>query len=76
MEQHQKNTIDDRLSSSHTNNLANLVRNYVHYDNLASTFQKQTQNARIVRDDFEQRIINHLKDKKMDNAIIQIVGGK
>jgi len=56
--------------------LANLIRNYVHYDNLASTLNKQTQNARIVRDDFEQRIITELRNKKMENAIIQIVGGK
>jgi len=56
--------------------IANLIRNYVHYDNLASNFQKQTNNARIVRDDFEKRIINELKNSKMQNAIIQIVGGK
>ncbi len=56
--------------------IANLIRNYVHYDNLVSNFQKQTQNARIVRDDFENRIINELKKSKMENAIIQIVGGK
>jgi len=56
--------------------LSNLIRNYVHYDNLTSTLNKQTQNARIVRDDFEQRIIKELRDKKMENAIIQIVGGK
>jgi hypothetical protein len=56
--------------------LSNLIRNYVHYDNLTSTLNKQTHNARIVRDDFEQRIITELRDKKMENAIIQIVGGK
>jgi hypothetical protein len=56
--------------------IANLIRNYVHYDNLVSNFQKQTQNARIVRDSFEQRIINDLKKNKMETAVIQIVGGK
>ena len=56
--------------------LSNLIRNYVHYDNLTSTLNKQTHNARIVRDDFEQRIITELRDKKMEHAIIQIVGGK
>lgn len=56
--------------------IAKLIRNYVHYDNLVSNFQKQTQNARIVRDDFETRIINELKKNNMENAIIQIVGGK
>jgi hypothetical protein len=56
--------------------IANLIRNYVHYDNLSSNFQKQTQNARIVRDSFEKRIIDELKRTKMENAVIQIVGGK
>lgn len=56
--------------------IANLIRNYVHYDNLVTNFQKQTQNARIVRDDFEKRTINELKISGMENAIIQIVGGK
>ena len=56
--------------------IANLVRNYVHYDNLAYSLQKQTNNAKIVRDDFEKRIIDELKKTNMENAIIQIVGGK
>jgi hypothetical protein len=56
--------------------IASLIRNYVHYDNLASQFYKQTQNARAVRDDYEKRIIEELKKNKMENAIIQIVGGK
>jgi hypothetical protein len=56
--------------------VASLIRNYVHYDNLASQFYKQTQNARAVRDDYERRIIEELKKNKMENAIIQIVGGK
>ena len=56
--------------------LSNLIRNYVHYDNLTSTLNKQAHNARIVRDDFEERIIKELRGKKMEHAIIQIVGGK
>jgi hypothetical protein len=56
--------------------IANLVRNYVHYDNLVISLQKQTNNARVVRDDFEKRIIDELKKNNLENAIIQIVGGK
>jgi len=62
--------------SNQFEDLSNLIRNYVHYDNLTSTLNKQAHNARIVRDDFEERIIKELRDKKMENAIIQIVGGK
>ena len=56
--------------------IANLIRNYVHYDNLSVSLQKQLNNSRIVRDDFETRIISELQKNKMENAIIQIVGGK
>lgn len=56
--------------------IANLVRSYVHYDNLVSSLNKQTQNARVVRDEFERRIIQVLDEKQMKHAIIQIVGGK
>jgi len=56
--------------------IGNLVRSYVHYDNLTSSLHKQTNNARIVRDEFENRIIKTLQDSNMKNAIIQIVGGR
>ena len=56
--------------------IANLVRSYVHYDNLTASLNKQTQNARTVRDEFERRIIKELDEKNMKHAIIQIVGGK
>ena len=64
------------MSIVNKEDIASLVRNYVHYDNLTTTFNKQTQNARSVRDDYEKRIIHELKNKNMEHAIIQIVGGK
>ncbi len=59
-----------------TNQLGNWVRNFVHYDNLASSLQKQLQNARKVKDDFEGKIISSLEASNMSNAVIQIAGGK
>ena len=59
-----------------TQTLGNWVRNYVHYDNLASSLNKQLQNARKVKDEFESRIIGALQGNKMDNAVIQIAGGR
>jgi hypothetical protein len=59
-----------------TNQLGNWVRTYVHYDNLASSLQKQLQNARKVKDDFETKIISTLEASNMGNTIIQIAGGK
>lgn len=62
--------------SMNTQDLANLVRNWVHYDNLTSTFSKQTQTARRVRDEFENRILHQLRSSNMENAVIQIHGGR
>lgn len=59
-----------------TQGLEHLVRNYVHYDNLATGLYRQTVNARKVRDDFEGKIISNLQLNNMENAIIQIAGGR
>lgn len=59
-----------------TNQLGNWVRNYVHYDNLSSSLNKQLQNARKVKDEFEDKIIQALENNNMSNAVIQIAGGK
>lgn len=56
--------------------LAHNVRGWVHYDNLTSTLQKQTLNARKLRDSFEQEVQNLLKAHQMTNAVIQISGGQ
>ena len=59
-----------------TNNLADMIRNWVHLDNLAATFNRQAQQARTARSRWENQIIDHLKETKMTNAIIQIAGGR
>ena len=56
--------------------LGNFVRNWVHYDNLASSLYKQSMSARKVRDDFEGKIIQQLKFSGMENAIIQTNNGR
>ncbi len=52
------------------------VRNWVHYDTLATSLYRQTINARKVRDEFETKIIDALRTSKMENAVIQIGGGR
>lgn len=52
------------------------VRNWVHYDNLATSLYRQTTNARKVRDEFETKIIDALRSSQMENAVIQIAGGR
>jgi hypothetical protein len=52
------------------------VRNWVHYDNLATSLYRQTVNARKVRDEFESKILEGLRASQMENAVIQIAGGR
>lgn len=59
-----------------THDLAFWVRNWVHYDNLATGLYRQTSNARKVRDEFEEKILATLRSTNMENAIIQIAGGR
>jgi hypothetical protein len=57
------------------NDISTMVRNYVHYDNLANNYSKQASGARKLRDEFESNIITNLRANNMENAIIQISGG-
>jgi hypothetical protein len=56
--------------------LPSLVRNWVHYDNLATKYSKEATAAKGMRDDFEAKILGNLRSSKMENAIIQIGGGE
>jgi hypothetical protein len=59
-----------------TQELGNIVRNWVHYDNLTSSLSKQTQSARKIRDEFEAKILQQLHVHNMETAVIQIQGGR
>ena len=59
-----------------TQEIGFLVRNYIHYDNLATSLYRQTVNARKLRDEFETKIIQALRSSKMENAIIQVGDGR
>ena len=65
-----------RINSMNTQELGNFVRNWVHYDNLASSLSKQTQNARKIRDTFENKSLEDLRTHNMESAVIQIQGGR
>ena len=55
--------------------IGTLVRYWLHYNNLSSSFYKQFGAARKVRDDYEKQVITTLQQKGMENATIQIGGG-
>lgn len=55
--------------------IGSFVRNWLHYDGLASSFYRQSTRARQVRDEFETKIVDTLRQNRMENAVIQINGG-
>jgi hypothetical protein len=55
--------------------IGTFVRYWLHYSNLTSSFYKQYGAAKKVKDDYEQQIINNLKQTGMEKATIQINGG-
>jgi len=64
-----------RMSGEH-DQLTTWIRNWVHYDNMATNFSKQSTTSRKIRDENEEKIIDTLRVKKMENAQIQINGAK
>jgi hypothetical protein len=64
------------MSEINTNTLADMIRSWVHFDNLAATFTRQGQQARTARSRWEVQVIEYLNKTNMANAIIQIAGGR
>ena len=56
--------------------LPTLVRNFVHYDNLASNYSKQASGARHLRNEYESKVIHALRSNNMENAVIQVSGAR
>ena len=55
--------------------IGTFVRYWLHYNNLASSFYKQFGAARKIRDEYENKVIDTLKQKGMERATIQVGGG-
>lgn len=68
--------MSDGQSQLDTNSLAQMVRSWVHFDNLAATFQRQAQQARSARFRWETQIMDYLRINRIPNAILQIAGGR
>jgi hypothetical protein len=64
------------MSEINTNTLEDMIRSWVHFDNLAATFTRQGQQARTARSRWEVQVIDYLTKTNMANAIIQIAGGR
>lgn len=66
----------NQMTTQNPTEIGSLIRNWVHYDTMASSFYKQTLNARKIRSEYESKILTNLNQNKMENAIIQINGGR
>jgi len=66
----------DTNTAIDTQSLSEMIKSWVHFDNLAATFNRQVQQARTARARWESQVIEYLKKIKMTNAIIQIAGGR
>ena len=56
--------------------LPQMIRSWVHYDNLAATHNRLAQQARTARTQWEKQVIDHLRDNNLMNATIQITNGR
>lgn len=65
-----------RMALTNSQELADHVRKWVHYDQLAGTLTKQASQARKARDSSESSILNILRANNMTNAILQTAGGR
>lgn len=56
--------------------LGNLIRYWAHYDTMLQALTKQSQSVRKQRDTYEDQIIQKLRAGNIENAVIQIAGGR
>ena len=59
-----------------TQQLANLVRYWVHYDSILSGLNKDVKSAREARTGYESQIITMLRASNLQHPVIQIGGGR
>lgn len=62
------------VPTSANSELAAIVRNWVHFDNLAENLNKQVTNARSLRSEYETKVLHMLETSNMKNSTIKISG--
>ncbi len=56
--------------------IGNLVRYWVHYDNILQKLNKEVKEARDHRKNYETQILQGLHTARLTNPVIQITGGR
>jgi hypothetical protein len=63
------------MASQHaSNDLADAVRHWVHFDNLAESLNKQINNVRSLRNQYETRVLEHMEAAGLKKANLKITG--
>ena len=64
------------MTSLTTQGFSEMIKSWIHFDNLAATFTRQAQQARSARARWESQAIEYLTANSLTNAIIQISGAR
>ncbi len=62
------------MSITDPNALATAVRQWVHFDNLAESLNKQVANVRSLRNESETKILTLMQQQNLQNATLKITG--
>jgi hypothetical protein len=62
------------MSITDPNALATAVRQWVHFDNLAESLNKQVANVRTLRSEYESKILTLMQQQNLQNATLKITG--
>ncbi len=54
--------------------LATAVRQWVHFDNLAESLNKQITNVRNLRSEYETKVLTHMTNRNLQKATLRITG--
>jgi len=63
-------------TQSNIQQIGNLIRHWVHYDNTVVNINKQLKTARDVRNNYESQVIQLLRSTNMVNPVIQTASGR
>lgn len=64
------------LQTGGVQQIGNLIRHWVHYDNNLSELNKEIKTIRDTRNNYEAQVLQMLRVMNMTNPVIQISGGR
>ncbi len=62
------------MAAANPDDLATAVRQWVHFDNLAESLNKQITNVRNLRSEYEAKVLEHMNTRNLQKATLRITG--